>query len=74
MIVWRDVPGWEGLYAVSNDGQVKSIYRVDAEHPHPVEHGREHHFGYDFDRNEMHEWNGATGKCRVYTPDDGEAE
>lgn len=27
MSVWRDIPGWEGLYAVSNDGQVRSLPR-----------------------------------------------
>lgn len=27
MTSWRDVPGWEGLYAVSDDGQVKSLPR-----------------------------------------------
>ena len=26
-MTWREVPGWEGLYAVSDDGQVKSLPR-----------------------------------------------
>lgn len=24
---WRDIPGYEGLYQVSNLGRVKSLYR-----------------------------------------------
>lgn len=27
MTEWRELPGWEGLYAISNDGQVKSLPR-----------------------------------------------
>jgi hypothetical protein len=27
MIIWKDVVGYEGLYQVSNDGQVKSLFR-----------------------------------------------
>ena len=27
MTEWREIPGWEGLYAVSDDGQVKSLPR-----------------------------------------------
>lgn len=26
-IIWKDIPGYEGLYQVSNDGQVKSLER-----------------------------------------------
>ena len=26
-IIWKPVPGYEGFYEVSNDGQVRSIYR-----------------------------------------------
>lgn len=32
MIEWRDVVGYEGLYIVSNDGQVKSVERTVAVH------------------------------------------
>lgn len=32
MSQWRPVPGWEGFYEVSDDGQVKSLERVV---PHP---------------------------------------
>lgn len=27
MTEWRDVPGWEGFYQVSNDGRVQSVDR-----------------------------------------------
>lgn len=27
---WRDIPGYEGLYQVSNTGRVKSLLRLDA--------------------------------------------
>lgn len=30
MVEWRDVPGYEGLYAVSDDGQVRSLGRWTA--------------------------------------------
>ena len=26
--IWKDVPGYEGLYQVSNVGRVKSVYRI----------------------------------------------
>lgn len=28
-IEWRTIPGWEGFYEVSNDGQVRSLERVN---------------------------------------------
>lgn len=51
-------------------GHACMVYASDEEHPHPTERGRAHHFAYDFERNEMHEWNGERGKCRIYTPEE----
>lgn len=34
-VEWRPVPGYEGLYAVSSDGQVYSLPRIDPNN-HPV--------------------------------------
>jgi hypothetical protein len=28
MTVWRAIPGWEGLYEASDDGQVRSVERI----------------------------------------------
>ena len=32
--IWKDIPGYEGLYQVSNRGNVKSLARFDPENPH----------------------------------------
>ena len=28
MEIWKDIPGYEGMYQVSNKGRVKSLTRV----------------------------------------------
>lgn len=30
MTEWKDIPGYEGIYQVSSDGQVKSVDRIDS--------------------------------------------
>ena len=29
MEIWRDIPGWEGLYQASNFGRIRSVDRYD---------------------------------------------
>ncbi len=41
---WRDIPGYEGLYQVSNLGQVKSLGRTTWEQWEDGTHGRWHYF------------------------------
>ena len=39
--VWKDIEGYEGLYAVSNKGRVKSLYRVMPHKTHGTWHVKE---------------------------------
>lgn len=39
MLKWREIPGFEGLYEVSSDGQVKSIRRDSLVKPHVDKQG-----------------------------------
>ena len=38
--IWKDIPGWEGVYQVSNLGRVKSLLRgiIRKQHPHEDEY------------------------------------
>lgn len=51
MIEWRDIVGYEGLYQVSSDGQVRSLDRV-------VKHGR---FDKTLKGCLLHQFNNGTG-------------
>lgn len=42
--IWKDIPGYEGLYQVSTLGQVKSLGRIIFEKPNGRHNGRWHKF------------------------------
>lgn len=61
-----------GCMAECSHGHACMVFMIDRNHPHPVDRGHEHHFA--FDGVHTHEWNGAKGRCRIYLPEDEEAE
>jgi hypothetical protein len=57
-----------GCLAECSHGHPCAIYMIDREHPHPTKRGREQHLADD-DEGNLHEWNGAHGKCLISRED-----